>query len=47
MDEMMLALAELTRRFRLHVAEPLAVRAGVTLRARDPVLATVSSLGAP
>jgi hypothetical protein len=47
MDEMTLALAELTRRFRLHVAEPLAVRAGVTLRARDPVLATVSSLGAP
>ena len=46
-DEMTLALAELTRCFRLEVTEPLTLRAGVTLRTKGPVFARVSSLGAP
>ena len=46
-DEMTLALAELTRCFRLEVTEPLTLRAGITLRTKGPVFARVSSLGAP
>ncbi len=46
-DEMTLALAELTRSFRLEATTSLALRAGVTLRTDGPVLARVSSLGAP
>jgi cytochrome P450 len=46
-DEMTLALAELTRCFRLEVTEPIELRAGVTLRTKSPVFARVSSLGAP